>query len=196
MPTSSRDRVVSKAALVALADVHRPMEPGPAAEIRTGKPLWRRILSSLLVAAILGGWFLYLRPQILGGPAAYVMVSGASMEPTFHTGDLVIVRRTPPELGRVAAYKIPEGETGEGLVVIHRVIGGSDAKGWILQGDNNAEPDMWRPKTSDFLGEQMLVVPKAAGILPFLRSPLAVALAAALAAFLVIVLQKDEPTAT
>jgi signal peptidase I len=150
-------------------------------------------VSSLLIAALALGWFLFLRPAFLGGPATYVMVSGASMEPTFHTGDLVIVREATPEIGQVAAYRVPQGEPGAGTIVIHRVIGGSDAEGWILQGDNNDQPDIWTPATSDFVGEQAVLIPKAATAVTFLRSPLAIALAAALATFFIIVIKKDEP---
>ncbi len=32
-------------------------------------------------------------PAKLGGAAGYVLVNGISMEPRFHTGDLVIVRQ-------------------------------------------------------------------------------------------------------
>ncbi len=38
-------------------------------------------------------WMQYLRPVSLGGHAGYVLVSGHSMEPRFHTGDLVLVEQ-------------------------------------------------------------------------------------------------------
>jgi signal peptidase len=39
------------------------------------------------------GWYIALRPVVLGGPASYVLVGGQSMEPTIHAGSLVVAFR-------------------------------------------------------------------------------------------------------
>src|SRR4051794_6818652 len=73
------------------------------------------------VAALL--WFCL--PQALGGRAGWVLVSGTSMLPRFHTGDLVLVeRRSSYHVGEVVAYHIPQATVGAGNVVIHRIVGG------------------------------------------------------------------------
>src|SRR6476469_9792925 len=56
------------------------------------------------VAALL--WFCL--PQALGGRAGWVLVSGTSMLPQLHTGDLVLVEhRSSYQVGEVVAYRIP-----------------------------------------------------------------------------------------
>src|SRR5436309_10860228 len=83
-------------------------------------------------------------PQTLGGRADWVLVSGTSMLPHLHTGDLVLVRhRSNYHVGEVIAYRVPEGEVGAGRIVIHRIVGGSGRIGWTLQGDNRTAPDLW-----------------------------------------------------
>jgi signal peptidase len=105
------------------------------------------------VAALAVAWFFVLRPQFLGGPAAYVVVSGMSMEPTLHSGDLVVAQRERRyRVGDVVLYHVPKGETGAGALIIHRIVGGSAASGWIVQGDNKEVPDLWRPGNSDIVG--------------------------------------------
>lgn len=57
------------------------------------------------------------------GAVAYVQVSGHSMDPTYHTGAVVMVRHAAScARGEVIAYRIPAGEVGTGLLVIHWIV--------------------------------------------------------------------------
>lgn len=154
---------------------------------RSGRPGLRRLVSlaatALTVAAAVG-WLLLLRPQSLGGPVAYVLVSGASMEPALHDGDLVVARPSEAyERGDVIVYRVPEGEVGAGALVIHRVTGGSAARGYVTKGDNRAREDLWRPRPGDVEGRLWLRLPGAGRALALLRTPLGLALVAGLLAF-------------
>src|SRR3954468_1069106 len=126
---------------------------------------WRRLnqaASLVLLVAVVAGWAFTLRPQSLGGPAGYVLVSGHSMLPRYHTGDLVLVERhSGYHVGQVIAYRVPKGDAMAGAQVIHRIIGGNATAGWIVQGDNRTAPDVWRPKNSDVVGSKALRVPNA-----------------------------------
>ncbi len=119
-------------------------------------------------------------PQSLGGQVAYVMVSGTSMEPGMHDGDLVVVRsQRTYEVGDTVAYRIPEGDAGAGHLVIHRIVGGDGRTGYITQGDNRDGTDIWRPGDGDVVGAQWLHVPRVGGAVPWLRAPLPLAAGAA-----------------
>jgi signal peptidase len=138
----------------------------------------------VIVAAV--GWFIALRPQVLGGPAAYILVSGESMQPTIHPGSLVILFRRPHyAVGDVVAYRVPPGDPGAGLNIIHRIVGGSAEAGFVVRGDNAPNSDLWRPKPGDIIGSAQLVIPGAVPVVLVARSPIvAASVAAGLAAYL------------
>jgi signal peptidase I len=144
----------------------------------------RSIAGLLLVVAVVGAWAVWLRPQFLGGPTAIVVVAGTSMEPGLHTRDLVLVQRKPTyRHGDVVAYRVPRSGAGAGGVVIHRIVGGSAASGYVLQGDNRNTRDQWRPTPADILGKQWVTFPTSHRSLSVFTSPLVFAGLAGLFAF-------------
>jgi signal peptidase len=147
------------------------------------KRTWE-IASIVLVIGACVFWAMFLRPQSLGGPAGYVLVSGKSMEPLYHTGDLILVRRKQSyTIGDIIAYRVPQGDAMAGAQVIHRIIGGNATHGFVVQGDNRTGADVWRPKLTDIVGSASLKIPQAVVVLQFLRSPLLLGLFAASFAF-------------
>lgn len=125
-------------------------------------------------------WALVLRPETLGGPAGYVLVSGTSMEPGYHTGDLVLVlKRDRYKVGDVIAYRVPESDPMAGAQVIHRIVGGDEKRGFVVQGDNRSSADVWRPTNEDVVGSELVRIPQAILVLQFLRSPVLLGLLAA-----------------
>ena len=144
-------------------------------------------------------WAHFLRPESLGGRAGYVLVSGQSMEPRYHTGDLVLVQRHASyRVGQVIAYRVPKGDPMAGAQVIHRIIGGDAKSGFVVQGDNRTQPDVWRPKPVDVVGVKTLRIPKAIIVLQYLRSPIFLALLAACFVFVHVLNRagKDEQEAS
>ncbi len=128
-----------------------------------------RWLGYAVVAALL--WQVW--PQPIGGPVAYVRVSGSSMEPGLHTGDLVVVRkRSSYAVGDVVAYRVPDGQFGERNVVIHRLTAGDGRRGWTTQGDNRAAADPWTPRDSDIVGEMTWTTAKGGEAFAWLAQPL------------------------
>jgi signal peptidase I len=144
-----------------------------------------RIALAALALAVVAAWVVLLRPQFLGGPAAYVIVSGTSMEPTLVDGDLVLARKESSyAAGDIVAFRVPKGDPGAGAMVIHRVVGGSASAGYRTKGDNRSDRDTWRPTSRDIVGSLWLTIPRAGAAVAFLRSPFVLAGLAGLAAFL------------
>jgi signal peptidase len=149
---------------------------------RTARRLATLALLSGLAACALLVW-----PGFLRGGTAYVIVSGNSMEPTLHAGDLVLtVPHRTYNVGDVVAYRIPEGQPGAGVLIIHRIVGGSASSRYIVQGDNRAGRDPWRPRPRDIVGGEALRVPRLGLALVYVRTPLGLATVAGILTALLI----------
>jgi signal peptidase len=146
-------------------------------------------------------WFAFLRPVVLGGPAGYTIVTGASMEPGMHAGDLVVSFQGPEyHVGESVVYRIPAGEDYAGRLVIHRIIGGDAATGFVLQGDNAAHRDPWLVGASDIVGRVDALLPAGGRFLIFLRNPFVAGSIAFGIVFVLVVWpsgtrRRDEPAA-
>ena len=132
----------------------------------------RNLIALAAFLAVGGLWAVTLRPALLGGPATYIVIRGDSMSPTYATGDLVILQRAPAyAVGDIVAYRVPNGELGAGLLVVHRVIGGDGARGFLLEGDNNPAPDPWTPRHGDVVGRSAFLLPGVGRIVAAVRQP-------------------------
>ena len=129
----------------------------------------RRVTASLASAftliAVIAAWIAFAPPQ-LGGQTSYVIVSGGSMEPGMHRGDLAIVRgQATYGVGDVVTYRHPQ--IGP---VIHRIVA-IDGPRYVLQGDNNDYLDPHQPVQAEMVGELWIHVPKVGAWLTRFRSP-------------------------
>jgi len=83
---------------------------------------------------------------IATGVIRVAVVEGRSMEPTMHTGDLVLLEKKPPEdikPGDVVVYSVG------GKYIIHRVLKVFIHNGeycYVVKGDNNPVPDPGFPE--------------------------------------------------
>jgi signal peptidase len=136
------------------------------------KQWWRRAVNITVTLVIALFWWNLYRPQLVGGPAAYAMVSGRSMESTLEDGDLVITREHRSyHVGQVIAYEVPDGDPLAGLRVVHRIVGGSAASGYVTRGDHRTSVDPWRPRPHDVIGSVALRIPHGGSVLSVLREP-------------------------
>ena len=119
------------------------------------------------------------------------------MLPRYHTGDLVLVEKQPSyHAGQLIAYRVPKGDAMAGAQVIHRIIGGDAKHGFKVRGDNRTAMDVWRPRAEDIVGAKALRIPNAIVVLQFLRSPMFLALLAAIFVFVHMLARGDEKKET
>ena len=116
---------------------------------------WTGVALGAVGLVVAGLFWLNFAPTRLGGDSIYVVTSGISMEPHFHTGDLAILRPASSyEVGEIVGYRSPH--LG---IVLHRIIGekGGD---FLMKGDNNDFVDEYHPAPSDVVGRLWLHVSK------------------------------------
>ena len=123
-------------------------------------------LFAALLLALFGAAWVAFAPTRFGGQTAYVIVSGISMEPSFHRGDLAILRQEREyAIGDVVTYRHPT--IGP---VIHRIIG-RDGNRFIFKGDNNSWIDEYRPTQDELIGKLWIHLPAAGKVVEQLRIP-------------------------
>jgi signal peptidase I len=110
------------------------------------------------------------------------------MTPTMDNGDLAVVeKQSSYHVGDIIAYRVPPGEPGAGSNVIHRIVGGTGATGFITKGDHNSYTDyFWHPKIANVIGRVWFHVPQAAAWLSKLRDPLTLALVVGFVSFVIL----------
>jgi signal peptidase I len=137
-------------------------------------------LATLALVIVAGVAWFYFAPTKIGGQSRYVVTSGISMEPRFHTGDLAIVRPASNyRVGEIVAYWSNVLHT----VVLHRIIA-KDGNSYEFKGDNNHFIDPVRPTRSELLGKLWLHVPRLGRVLEMLHTPVAAALLCAVVGLL------------
>ncbi|MDP9350461.1 MAG: signal peptidase I [Chloroflexota bacterium] len=130
----------------------------------------RPFSSALLLIFLVAAWVM-LAPAQLGGRASYVIVNGASMEPSMHKGDLAIVHSEEEyQSGDVVTYRDPRMGP-----VIHRIIEVS-GNSFVLQGDNNSWIDSYKPTQPELIGKLWIHIPSAGKFISIVQSPLNMAL--------------------
>lgn len=132
----------------------------------------RRGAAVIVLVALLAGWWALLRPSLLGGPVTLVTVTGVSMQPRFHTGDLAVVyERDSYQVGEVIAFRAEAVPDQPGAHVLHRIVGGDPSTGYVTRGDNNDWDDPWRPTAETVSGELVFSVPGVGSAVRWLSQP-------------------------
>ncbi|MDQ1246979.1 MAG: signal peptidase [Actinomycetota bacterium] len=143
-----------------------------------------RVFAAVLAGLLALGVVVVAWPQAFGGRASWTVVSGTSMEPRLHTGDLVLAWDTGAwDVGDTVVYGTVSNDGRMSANTIHRIVGGDPSSGWELRGDNKTEADPGTIADSRVVGEEVLAIPRAGMLLMGVRQPLVLAalLAGALA---------------
>ncbi|MDQ1575816.1 MAG: signal peptidase [Microbacteriaceae bacterium] len=95
------------------------------------------------------------------------VVSGHSMEPKYHTGDLIVARCGTPKVGDIVIYQPPGLESR--TLIIHRIVSETTDGHFVMKGDNNSWNDPWSITNANILGIAQLQLPSVGSLL---RAPL------------------------
>jgi signal peptidase len=127
---------------------------------------WRvaRIILGSVLLVILA---IFVWPSSLGGCTTMTVVSGHSMEPKYHTGDLIVARCGTPKVGDIVVYQPPGLESR--TLIIHRIVGETADGHLVMKGDNNSWNDPWEITDANILGIAQLQIPSVGSLL---RAPL------------------------
>ncbi len=144
--------------------------------------------ATIALVLVIVAWIAFA-PTQFGGQTVYVIVSGNSMEPGFHRGDLILLRRADSyEVGDIATYRHPT--IGP---VIHRIVAEADGH-FTFKGDNNAWLDSYRPTQAEMIGKFWTFVPSVGKIVGQLRQPWAMALLTAFAGTVIVISAMAGPS--
>ena len=151
------------------------------------------VAQTAITLVLVAAWFVLLRPTALGGPASFVLVTGCSMCPTFSPGDVVVTERQDAyRRSDIVAYRVPAPDPAAGHIVIHRIVGGSATKGFVMEGDHNHWADPWSPRPSDIVGRAVVRLPGVGSALTWVRDPALVAAGAATIAFCLVAFNERD----
>jgi signal peptidase len=135
----------------------------------------KKIISALIVIALLVPALIYIAPFLVGGSFSRVVMSG-SMEPAIPVGSIVVVKKVNAEdveVGDVIAFQT--GESGTMHRVVEKVV--EDGSFYFrTKGDANEDPDPWIVKPEDVSGALMLTIPYYGYLLHFAGTPIGFAL--------------------
>ena len=144
-----------------------------------------RLRSGLITGALLllaGAFWLFLAPTKIGGRSTYVITSGTSMEPTFHTGDLAVVRPVDHyRVGEIVAYH----STLLHVVVLHRIIAIHGGR-YVFKGDHNNFVDPTRPTRVQLVGALWVHIPHGGVMFRALHAPVTAAVLCGFVALLLL----------
>lgn len=146
-------------------------------------------LETLILLVTLIVLLILFTPFQFGGQAGYLIIEGNSMEPGFHKGDFVIVRKSSfYKVGDIVGYRNKDLNSN----VFHRIIG-QELERFILKGDNNHWEDSNYPSSSDVIGVLWIHLPQAGKVMEWIRQPVIITLITGLmGGFLMVGMVEDK----
>jgi signal peptidase len=142
----------------------------------------RHVREWVVFAAFLVVAWVFVGPQQLGGPVAYVMVDGTSMVPTYSDGDLILAKaRDSYHVGDVVTYVV--NTSTQPFPVIHRIVKVNGDGSYVTRGDNRDGNDEFHVDNTNIVGASWIRIPHAGVVADFFRHPLGLGLLAAALVF-------------
>jgi len=127
-----------------------------------------RAVALLLVVALVVPFVVFAVPQVAGGDASFVVVSG-SMEPAIAVGDAVVVGEVNGDdvrVGDVITYVTADrsAPTTHRVIEIQQTAAGPE---FVTQGDNNEDPDASTVTPDRLVGRVILTIPYIGYVVEF-----------------------------
>lgn len=122
------------------------------------------VTTALLILGFLS--WVWLAPTTVRGSTTYTIISGSSMEPSIHRGDLALIKAAKTfRVGDVAAYNSTTGRH-----VLHRIVAEEDGR-YVFQGDNNYWLDSDRPTEDLIVGRLWVRIPRVGDPMRWMQEP-------------------------
>lgn len=156
----------------------------------TLRKIWNGFTAALVAAAVLLA--VLLAGVRLFGLEIYTVLSG-SMEPAYHTGSVIYVRRTDAsglKAGDVITFRLAGG-----AVATHRIVeitGEGDSLRFRTKGDANDTEDGKLVSPEDLMGKVVFTLPYLGYAVEFIQTPAGRGTAIAAGAFLLLLLMLPD----
>lgn len=149
------------------------------------------LVSTTVILVLAVAAWLTAGPARFGGPNTYLITSGNSMEPRFHSGDLAVLRgQSTYHVGDIIGYRwTPQA------IVLHRIVA-QDGDHFLMKGDNNRWTDSTEPDPNQVVGKLWLHIPSAGMVLQKLRQPWILAILVLVIASTTLLGRRSERTRT
>lgn len=113
-----------------------------------------RVAVSIVLAL---AYVYYALPLNFGGRTTLVVVQGHSMEPTYHSKDLMYVRTDREiKVGEPAVYRVKSADGKHDVMIIHRIRMRDEDGNYIFRGDNKSTDDTSPVRAEDIVGVPVL----------------------------------------
>ena len=137
------------------------------------KKLFNTIYYIVLTAIVCIALLLIISTLPINGNIKFLTVLSGSMEPTIHTGSVVIVRpESQYNIGDIVTFG---KETSKDVPTTHRIVSDRAEEGVMIfatKGDANDSPDTTETSQSDIHGRVLFSVPFAGYVFEFVRKPI------------------------
>lgn len=128
---------------------------------------------TVTVAIIVIGLFLILTLFPIKGNYQVKVVLSGSMEPTIHTGSIVVTK--PAKQYKINDIVLFGKDTKNDIPTTHRIVSDRAVEGVLLfttKGDANNSPDTTEIKQSDIHGKVLFTVPYMGYFIDFVKKPI------------------------
>ena len=127
--------------------------------------LFNTVMVVLIAAVVFMIW-----PVPYGGRVTIARVVGTSMQPMYHTGDVVMAVKPLGDyhVGDVVVYVAKVGNTSG--YIVHKIVGQNANGTFVLKGVNKKDKDPWDVPAANIRGKVVFLIPQGARYIGLLHN--------------------------